>query len=290
MWVFKSRRYPIVDNSTVREVKLRLMGVLFSEDIPDPRDILLISLSDVCGIFSSLLSNAELDAAAGRIGRVRKLDLMGREVTNAVREIEASLAHGGGDADALTRDGPVGHRLSRPPRRPPDPSARDRAFDRTPGTTHSGRSLETKTMDVMTERQEGVLTAQVGGRIDGSNVAQFEEAIRTAIDESDRAVLIDCENLGYISSAGAARRADDRQEPVEPERQVRAVLHVGSDPGSLPDQRFRQDRRDPPVQGRGPRLLRFLTWRSFPGPAGASIAPPKVTRDPARRAGLRRPG
>ena len=57
-------------------------------------------------------------------------------------------------------------------------------------------------MDVTTERQEGVLTAQVGGRIDGSNVAQFEEAIRTAIDESDRAVLIDCENLGYISSAG----------------------------------------------------------------------------------------
>ena len=46
------------------------------------------------------------------------------------------------------------------------------------------------------------MTAQVGGRIDGSNVAQFEEAIRTAIDESDRAVLIDCENLGYISSAG----------------------------------------------------------------------------------------
>lgn len=57
-------------------------------------------------------------------------------------------------------------------------------------------------MDVTTERQEGVLTAQVGGRIDGSNVAQFEEAIRTAIDENDRAVLIDCENLGYISSAG----------------------------------------------------------------------------------------
>ena len=57
-------------------------------------------------------------------------------------------------------------------------------------------------MDVTTERQEGVLTAQVGGRIDGSNVAEFEEAIRTAIDEDDRAVLIDCENLGYISSAG----------------------------------------------------------------------------------------
>ena len=92
MWVFKSRRYPVIDNQTIREVKLRLMGVLFSEEIPDAHDILLISLTDVCGIFTSLLSSSELDAAAERIGQVRKLDLLGREVTNAVREIETSLA------------------------------------------------------------------------------------------------------------------------------------------------------------------------------------------------------
>ena len=92
MWVFHTRRYPVIDNRTVREVKLRLMGVLFSDEIPDSRDILLISLSDVCGIFGSLLSTAELDSAAERIAQVRKLDLMGREVTKAVREIETSLA------------------------------------------------------------------------------------------------------------------------------------------------------------------------------------------------------
>ena len=57
-------------------------------------------------------------------------------------------------------------------------------------------------MDVTTERQDGVLSAQVGGRIDGSNVAEFEEAIRTAIEESDRAVIMDFEKLVYISSAG----------------------------------------------------------------------------------------
>ena len=57
-------------------------------------------------------------------------------------------------------------------------------------------------MDVTTERQDGVLSAQVGGRIDGSNGAEFEEAIRTAIEESDRAVIMDFEKLVYISSAG----------------------------------------------------------------------------------------
>ena len=57
-------------------------------------------------------------------------------------------------------------------------------------------------MDVTTERQDGVLSAQVGGRIDSSNAAEFEEAIRTAIEESDRAVIMDFEKLVYISSAG----------------------------------------------------------------------------------------
>ena len=57
-------------------------------------------------------------------------------------------------------------------------------------------------MDVSTERQDGVLSARVGGRIDGSNVAEFEEAIRTVIEESDRAVIMDFEALSYISSAG----------------------------------------------------------------------------------------
>ena len=46
-------------------------------------------------------------------------------------------------------------------------------------------------MDVTTERQDGVLSAQVGGRIDGSNAAEFEEAIRTAIEEPDISVRPD---------------------------------------------------------------------------------------------------
>ncbi|MCE2482591.1 MAG: STAS domain-containing protein [Alphaproteobacteria bacterium] len=57
-------------------------------------------------------------------------------------------------------------------------------------------------VDVTTERHDDVLSADVGGRIDGSSAAQFEEAIRTAIEDSDRAVIMDFEKLVYISSAG----------------------------------------------------------------------------------------
>ena len=92
MWVFQTRRYPIIDNKTVREVKLRIMGVLFSDDIPDARDIVIISLSDACGIFRGIFSSRELEGAAQRIDQVRKMDLIGREVSKAVQDIELSLA------------------------------------------------------------------------------------------------------------------------------------------------------------------------------------------------------
>ena len=93
MWVFQTRRYPVIDDQSVREVKLRLMGVLFSDGIPDARDMVIISLADTCGLFGGLLSSRELTDAAPRIAQVCKMDLLGREVSKAVRDlIESSLA------------------------------------------------------------------------------------------------------------------------------------------------------------------------------------------------------
>ena len=91
LWVFKSRRYPMVDGEVQREVKLRIMGVLFSDDIPDPRDIVIICLADACGIFKSIFSSQELDAVAPRIEQVRRLDLIGQAMTQAIQDIELTL-------------------------------------------------------------------------------------------------------------------------------------------------------------------------------------------------------
>ena len=57
-------------------------------------------------------------------------------------------------------------------------------------------------MDVATERQGDILAVLVSGRIDGSNAAAFEESVRTAIADSDRAAIMDLEKLSYISSSG----------------------------------------------------------------------------------------
>ena len=92
LWVFRSRRYPAIDGQAEREVKLRIMEVLFSDEIPHPRDVVIICLADACGIFRELLSKRELDKATDRIEQVRKLDLIGQAMSQAIQDIELSVA------------------------------------------------------------------------------------------------------------------------------------------------------------------------------------------------------
>lgn len=84
--VSRSRRYPAVDAEPEQEIRLRIMRILFSDDIPDPRDIVIIALADACRLFEKILTKAELREAAERLSVVRRLDLIGRAVAAAVRE------------------------------------------------------------------------------------------------------------------------------------------------------------------------------------------------------------
>ena len=57
-------------------------------------------------------------------------------------------------------------------------------------------------MKIDHEREEGVLTAKVTGRIDGSNALEFEKTFKEIVNDDDRIVILDFEKLAYISSAG----------------------------------------------------------------------------------------
>ena len=92
LWVFRSRRYPSVDGTAEREVKLRILNVLFSDEIPDPRDQMIICLADACGIFPRLLSRQEHARAVDRIAQVSQLDLIGQAMSQAIRDIQVSVA------------------------------------------------------------------------------------------------------------------------------------------------------------------------------------------------------
>ena len=80
LWVFRSQRYPMMDGELQREARQRVVGVLFSGDIPDPRDIALICIADACGLLKTVFGEKELDEVSPRLDQLRKMDLIGREL------------------------------------------------------------------------------------------------------------------------------------------------------------------------------------------------------------------
>ena len=84
LWIFGTRRYSVVDAEVERELKQRINAVLLSDVIPDPRDIVIVTLADGCGLVGHLLPPGELARAAPRIELVRKMDMIGRTFLNAM--------------------------------------------------------------------------------------------------------------------------------------------------------------------------------------------------------------
>ncbi len=92
LWVFRARRYPTIDGKVEQEAKKRIADVLFSEEIPDPRDVALICLVDSCNILQTIFSKREIDRVEPRIEQIRKMDLIGREMAGAIADIERAIA------------------------------------------------------------------------------------------------------------------------------------------------------------------------------------------------------
>ena len=57
-------------------------------------------------------------------------------------------------------------------------------------------------MDVTAERDDDILSLGVKGRIDYANAPDFEEAVERAMAETDRALILDFEQVDFIGSAG----------------------------------------------------------------------------------------
>ena len=82
--VARTRRYP-AGEARREDVQLRIMRVLFSNDIPDPNDVMIVGLANACGVFERLLSPAEREVAQERIALLGRMDLIGRAVTEVIQ-------------------------------------------------------------------------------------------------------------------------------------------------------------------------------------------------------------
>lgn len=93
LWILKSRRYPVINGKEIREVKLRLLEILLGDELPEPRDVCLMSLAENCGIISQIVPESELERAAQKLSRLAQMDLIGQNVARYIQIFRESAAY-----------------------------------------------------------------------------------------------------------------------------------------------------------------------------------------------------
>lgn len=91
LFFFKTRRYQIGDATEIERVKSRLRELVAGEEIPAPREVVLVELANSCGLFDEMFSVEELVRVRARINALLKLDLIGQAVSKDMREIQHSV-------------------------------------------------------------------------------------------------------------------------------------------------------------------------------------------------------
>ncbi|MCK5856364.1 MAG: GPP34 family phosphoprotein [Bacteroidales bacterium] len=90
LWMFSKRIYPMVDDKEVKEVRVRIRDLVFSDDIPDPKDIVIISLFKHTNLMELLFTNSELKDYDYRIAQIAKMDMIGLAIADSLDEFKLS--------------------------------------------------------------------------------------------------------------------------------------------------------------------------------------------------------
>lgn len=69
----------------VRDVRQRIFTVIHSDEIPDPREISIISLLNACEVFATRLDSVEYEEVADRVELLSRMDLIGQSLAVAVQ-------------------------------------------------------------------------------------------------------------------------------------------------------------------------------------------------------------
>ena len=93
LWIIDVERFPMVNNQHQQLAKLRLARAIVTDEIPDTRDIMLVSIADQCGLLPYVLSASELSNRRNRIQMLSNLETISRKVTDAILNLDATVRH-----------------------------------------------------------------------------------------------------------------------------------------------------------------------------------------------------
>ena len=94
LWVIDRHRFPLVNGAPQQFVTLRLARAVLHDEIPDVRDIMLVSLAHACGLLNVVLADSQIEARAEWIANLSRIETISRNVSTAIADLMADLAGG----------------------------------------------------------------------------------------------------------------------------------------------------------------------------------------------------
>jgi hypothetical protein len=94
LWVIDRERFPLVEGKPQQLVTARLAQAILGDEIPDMRDIMLVSLAHACGLLGVVLAPAQLEARADWIEKLSRIETISRSVGEAITTLMRDLARG----------------------------------------------------------------------------------------------------------------------------------------------------------------------------------------------------
>lgn len=91
LWMFSRRAYPPTSGREEQEVRTRIIGLLNGQDIPEPRDALLIGLIEAAGLIRELLDPPTLERLRPRILALAQLEELNRSVRHTVSGLQRGV-------------------------------------------------------------------------------------------------------------------------------------------------------------------------------------------------------
>ncbi len=88
-----ARHYGPNQSRQAEETRQRILQAIFSDVIPDTRDIVIISLAHACDIFQRILPTDEYEEAHKRIEIISRLEMISRSVIDGIRNLTLAEAY-----------------------------------------------------------------------------------------------------------------------------------------------------------------------------------------------------
>jgi len=94
LWVIDVEKLRVIDGAQHQQIAARLAQAVLEDEIPEVRDIMLVSLANACGLLSVVLAPTQIEQRKEWIETLSRIETISRNVSSAIAALLEDLARG----------------------------------------------------------------------------------------------------------------------------------------------------------------------------------------------------